>query len=536
MDAPGPNPNIPAIPLVIALAGPSGSGKSLLARTLRESLGIEACTVLPIDHYYRDLSHLAPEARGHIDFDHPDALDTERIARDLAALRAGRVVACPHYDFATHTRGPVSTALTPAPLLIVEGVFALALEHLRPLCDEAWYLDLDANGCLERRLRRDVEERGRDPEEVRLRFNRDVRPSLKRYVEPQRAQAAHVFDGGLSMETLLGQARARLPRQLTAASEGEPWKHLPEHFLRLGTRLGMEALGRRLERQASHWAGLHHQGEGILRIERWIPLDKLLNGILRYWGLGHWGRRNAARVHLEHHTIRSAGLPPALDGFKMLQLSDLHLDLDTGILPRLVERLPRIDCDLVVVTGDFRNSTSGDFAQSLEKTGQILRAMNAPVFGILGNHDFIEMVPGLEAAGLRILLNEGVFIEHGEARLFLAGIDDPHFYKTDDLARAGLLEPRPDTFRILLSHSPEVYREAASHFDLMLAGHTHGGQICLPGRIPIIRNGNCPARMLSGRWEEGRLIGYTSRGTGCCGIAARFFCPPEITLHTFRRA
>jgi len=82
-----------------------------------------------------------------------------------------------------------------------------------------------------------------------------------------------------------------------------------------------------------------------------------------------------------------------------------------------------------------------------------------------------------------------------------------------------------------------LLNETASldRFDLHLSGHTHGGQICLPGGIPLIRNGNCPKEMIAGAWRYGKMHGYTSRGTGCCGVAARFFCPPEITVHTLRR-
>ncbi|MCC5842495.1 MAG: metallophosphoesterase [Opitutales bacterium] len=524
----------PLQPRIVALAGPSGSGKSLLAGSLRESLGIEVCTVLSIDSYYRDLGHLPPEAREQIDFDHPDALDTDRILTDLADLRTGRPIARPHYDFHTHTRSPISEALAPAPLILVEGIFALALEALQTLFDETWYLHVDADTCLARRLARDVSERGRDPAEVRARFERDVRPSIVRWVSPQRDIANHVFDGREPIGRLLAAARARLPEPLTAPTAENRWRDLPETFLRLGTRVGMEALGTRLERQASHWAGLHHQGEGLLRIERYIPIDQLLGHFLHYSGLGFLGRRNAARLRIERNTLSSPALPTALDGFTLLHLSDLHLDLETGVLPALLSVLPTLHYDLAVITGDFRNSTRGDFSRSLELTHKLIHVLNKPVFGILGNHDFIEMVPGLEATGLRLLLNQGVFIQRGAARLFLAGIDDPHFYRTHDLARAGCLPSAPDTFRILLSHSPETFRAAAPHFDFMLSGHTHGGQVCLPGRIPIIRNGNCPARLLSGAWQEGSLSGYTSRGAGCCGIPARFFCPPEITLHTLR--
>lgn len=526
--------NSPGSSYVVALAGPSGSGKSLFAASLRESLGIEVCTVLSIDAYYRDLGHLTPGERAAVDFDHPDALDSKRILEDLTALCNGQTIACPDYDFKTHTRSHISSALAPAPLIIVEGIFALALTEINALFNETWYLDVDADTCLERRLQRDVHERGRDAAEVRERFERDVRPSIQRWVSPQRETADCILDGHLPIATLLDQARARIPAVYTGPTVGNPWQHLPETYARLGMRMGPAALGMRLEKQASHWAGLHHQGEGLLRVERWIPIDRLIGGVIHYSGIGLFGYRNAARLRVEHNTVSSPAIPPGLDGFTILQLSDLHLDLETGILPVLLNTLPNLRYDLAVITGDFRNSTHGDYARSLELTMQVIRALNAPAFGILGNHDFIEMVPGLESGGLRLLLNEGVFIDNAGARLFLAGIDDPHFYRTHDLGRAGCLPATPDTFRILLSHSPETYRHAVPHFDLMLSGHTHGGQICLPGRIPVIRNGNCPKNLLAGAWQWQQLQGYTSRGTGCCGVPVRFFCPPEITLHTLR--
>jgi predicted MPP superfamily phosphohydrolase len=149
----------------------------------------------------------------------------------------------------------------------------------------------------------------------------------------------------------------------------------------------------------------------------------------------------------------------------------------------------------------------------------------------LGNHDFIEMVPGLEQLGLPILLNESVAIERGGSTLHLAGIDDTAFYKTYNLAAACHYKPI-GSVAILLAHSPDVYRSAqVSCFDLVLCGHTHGGQICLPGRVPLVRNADCPSRMLAGAWQYKGLKGYTSRGTGGCGVAVRYFCPPEITLH-----
>lgn len=314
---------------------------------------------------------------------------------------------------------------------------------------------------------------------------------------------------------------------------------LPPVFAELAARMGTELLARRLNAQASHWAGLEHQGEGVLAIERFIPLDTLVGLGLKITGLAAMGLRGAQDLRTEYNTVSSPQVPAELDGFRILQLSDLHLDLVTGVMPRLLEQISKVEYDLVLITGDYRNSTTGDFFRSIEETSLVLRDLKAPAYGILGNHDFIEMAPYLEQMGLRLLLNEWVVIEKGAGKLVVAGIDDPHFYRTHDLAKAAAGPSGQDTFRVLMSHSPETYQESAQLFDLQLSGHTHGGQICLPGGFALIRNGNCPSKMLAGawKWKSGNkiLLGYTSRGTGCCGVAARFFCPPEITLHTLRK-
>ena len=165
----------------------------------------------------------------------------------------------------------------------------------------------------------------------------------------------------------------------------------------------------------------------------------------------------------------------------------------------------------------------------------ILESRNLPQFGILGNHDFIEMVRELERHGLPILLNEATPLERDGQQLWIVGVDDPQFYKTHDFARARRGVPE-DACTILLCHSPEIHTEAANHkFDLMLSGHTHGGQICLPGgRHVVLSTKNLKQPYIKGPWSSGKMLGYTSRGTGCCGVAARLNCPPEITVHILR--
>jgi predicted MPP superfamily phosphohydrolase len=160
--------------------------------------------------------------------------------------------------------------------------------------------------------------------------------------------------------------------------------------------------------------------------------------------------------------------------------------------------------------------------------------IDGPIYGVLGNHDSIRMVPALEDLGIRMLLNEAETLERGAQRIHLAGIDDAHYYRLDNIEKAVLQLPG-DEFSILLSHTPEIYRQAAhADFDLLLSGHTHGGQICLPGAIPITLESVMPRRMGSGLWKYRRMVGYTSVGVGASVAPVRINCPPEITLHHLR--
>jgi hypothetical protein len=168
---------------------------------------------------------------------------------------------------------------------------------------------------------------------------------------------------------------------------------------------------------------------------------------------------------------------------------------------------------------------------------RILGCVRAPhgILGVLGNHDFAEKVSHLENMGAKILMNECVEIRRGETSLWVAGVDDPHYYGCDDLARAVSGIPA-GAFTILLAHSPELYAEAAARgINLYLCGHTHAGQICLPGGTPILVNTNCPRRLARGAWRHRNLQGYTSAGVGSSFLPVRFNCPPEIVLVELRK-
>lgn len=304
----------------------------------------------------------------------------------------------------------------------------------------------------------------------------------------------------------------------------------------LAERMGRDLLERRILKQAGLWAREVHQGGGVFRLERLIPLDDIVRLGLKAAGLAERAHRNFLDVRIVENTVALPGLPEEFDGFRLLQLADLHCDLDPRLVDVVVERLGRVACDAAVLTGDYHNRIAEGYDLSLELMGRLIPHLPEPRFGVLGNHDFIEKVAFLENAGLPVLLNEFACLERAGRRLWICGVDDPHFFQTHDLARARAAVPPGET-AILLSHSPETWREAAAcGYSLMLSGHTHGGQLCLPGGWALINNAPIPRRLIAGPWREGAMAGYTSRGTGACGVAARLFCPPEITIHTLRRA
>jgi predicted MPP superfamily phosphohydrolase len=170
----------------------------------------------------------------------------------------------------------------------------------------------------------------------------------------------------------------------------------------------------------------------------------------------------------------------------------------------------------------------------LEGLASVRPHLKGQVYGVLGNHDTVRMVPGMEEMGIRMLLNESVSIERGAERIHLIGIDDAHYFRVDNIEKAAASIP-PDECCILLSHTPEIYRQAAhAGVDLLLGGHTHGGQICLPGSIPITLDSDLPRRMGSGAWHYHKMAGYTSVGVGSCILPVRLNCLPEITLHRLR--
>ena len=300
---------------------------------------------------------------------------------------------------------------------------------------------------------------------------------------------------------------------------------------RLERRLGTVHARQRLGIEHDHEAQLFGQGLNFMHIENWYSIHSVIRNTLRLAGLYGRGCRNAGRVQLHRNTIISPRLPDAFRGFTILHLSDLHADMSGPAMDRLVELLPGLDYDICVLTGDYRGKTFGPFTASLEGVARVRAQLRGPVYGVLGNHDTIRMVPELEDMGIGMLLNETVALTRGPSRIHLSGVDDAHFFRVDNIEKAAADIPEGE-LSVLLSHTPEIYRQAAhAGFDVMLAGHTHGGQICLPGSIPITLDSNLPRAFGAGAWRYGAMAGYTSVGAGSSVIAVRLNCLPEITLH-----
>jgi predicted MPP superfamily phosphohydrolase len=299
-------------------------------------------------------------------------------------------------------------------------------------------------------------------------------------------------------------------------------------------RLGRAHARQRLLTEREHEAQIFGHGLNFFHFENLTSSRLLIRTVLVVTGLYQRGLRNATRVQLRHNRIASPLLPAAFRGFTMLQLSDLHVEMNREAMQQVEALVTSLQYDVCVLTGDFRGRTFGPFGDTLEQMARITSALKGPLYGVLGNHDTIAMVPGLEEMGIRMLLNERDVIERGSDRIHLAGIDDAHFYQSDSIEKAAAGIPREE-FSILISHTPEVYKDAAhAGFDVMISGHTHGGQICLPGGMPITLDSRLPRHMGAGPWKYSHLSGYTSVGAGSSVVPVRFNCPPEITLHHFQ--
>jgi len=258
----------------------------------------------------------------------------------------------------------------------------------------------------------------------------------------------------------------------------------------------------------------------------------------------HW-------IDVTHHDSVLPGLAPGMNGMRIVQLSDIHLDEYTEpyFLRQVVDRVNRLKPDAVFLTGDFVSDILGNRNFALgaaRQCAQILSGIQSKsVYAILGNHDVAvdakAVTAALESNGIPVLRNSYLPVDFAGGRIWLAGLDDViEGHPEPDLAIPASIRNRPNEPVVLMSHCPDyadvfLAHPAAKSVALMLSGHTHGGQV----RMPFLGALELPVwgrKYVEGAFRLGSMQLYVNRGIGTIGVPFRLNCPPEITLHTLRSA
>lgn len=275
--------------------------------------------------------------------------------------------------------------------------------------------------------------------------------------------------------------------------------------------------------------GSHHWFQLLLMI-------KIFGCLLHSIKLYPKGIRNAETIILKEINLYFSNLPRAFDGFTVLHLSDLHLDGMKGLEDRTLRILENRGVDLCVLTGDYRTGLHGPHKHIIKGIEYLIKRIQSKhgFIGILGNHDGCHMLDPLEQIGITMLVNSSCLIHKEPERIRIIGTDDVHYYYTDQALHA--LEHADEDFSIALVHSPELVDVAAEMgVDLYLCGHTHAGQICLPGGRAILTHLNRGRKYYRGYWKYLDMQGVTHAGIGTSGIPVRFNTRGEVLIHHLHR-
>jgi len=208
------------IPLVIGVAGGSGSGKTTVVRKIIESVGENSINLVQHDAYYRDLSHMNAEDRAKQNFDHPASLQTELMVRHVQALKKGFAVEIPKYDFSNHVRKTETLTLRPRKVVLLDGILIFSEKTLLDLMDIKLFVDTDSDIRLLRRLQRDIIDRGRTLESVLRQYERYVRPMHLEFVEPSKRHADIIIPRGGQNTIALEMVTARINHELSSRELG----------------------------------------------------------------------------------------------------------------------------------------------------------------------------------------------------------------------------------------------------------------------------------------------------------------------------
>jgi uridine kinase len=205
-------------PLIIGIAGGSGSGKSTVARNVARALEASASmAAIDMDAYYRNFAHLPLEERRAVNWDHPDAFDWDLLVEHLGRMHAGQSVEKPTYDFVTHTRDPRTVHIPPAEVIVIDGILLFVDERVRDLCDVKIFVDADADVRLIRRIRRDMAKRGRPLPEILDQYLTTVQPMHLQFVEPSKRYADVIVPRGGHNPIAIEMIVARIQRRLSSA-------------------------------------------------------------------------------------------------------------------------------------------------------------------------------------------------------------------------------------------------------------------------------------------------------------------------------
>jgi len=305
-----------------------------------------------------------------------------------------------------------------------------------------------------------------------------------------------------------------------------------EWLLKSENRFNRNYIDARLQKEQRKQSGLVKQESRPFKSQ--LSVRRLAPKLLRVSGLATFGRKQANKVRKVEHTLSLNKLPKAFNGYRLLQISDLHFNNSAELSASIFSAIAEAEYDFCVLTGDYRYRSFGPIDDALEGLQQLRSAVHTDIAAILGNHDSLYMVPSMESMGITVLLNESMHLTKGKDSIALVGVDDPSYYRTHDLNKALAHDNAGDTLcTVLLAHAPNIIQEAIEKgVSGYLCGHTHGGQICLPGGYPMFQNVRCSQESFAGAWQIDGLSGYTSVGAGVSVVEARFFCPPEITVHT----
>jgi uncharacterized protein len=296
------------------------------------------------------------------------------------------------------------------------------------------------------------------------------------------------------------------------------------------------AARRRLIENSHHWispSGRRSQWRKSL----FNGFMAVFNRGIRLTSLYRRGRQNALNIRLIELECAFPDLPQQFDGYRILHVSDTHLDILPELADAARELLGSLEVDMLALTGDIHGDHRAPISHStqpLERALGGIRVQGHRV-AVLGNHDPVTMADTLTEMGFEVLINRSLVLERQGERLRITGLDDVNSFYTE--AAHAAFNVHEGEFRIALVHSPEVadYADEAG-YALYLCGHTHGGQVCLPGGRPLVTQLTRCRHAARGLWHQGRMAGYTTSGLGVSGSPVRFNTRGELALITLLRS